>query len=242
MKLPFWYVVSFLLLTFSVQSIHAQDVLVLHDGDEIEAEIITVSSKNVEYKNYDNQSGPTFKLEKRKIYLIKYENGEKEFFNQKNQPNSKRLTIGLGVGYGNGRTLSTNEAGLTVSTLINFYYNINSRWSAGLEYQTIGGIDHIISHRSVKGKYFLGDSRQRVHVGLGIGIYKIDNLNYSEVGFSPEVGLNLGFFQIAANYHVLPSEKVEAMDSNGNISPDQVSIVPSVFEVKFTANINFLKP
>ncbi|MBD0404793.1 hypothetical protein [Flammeovirga sp. EKP202] len=242
MKFLFLYV-PLLLLVFTVQTVHAQDVLVLHDGDEIEAKIITVSKKEVEYKEFDNQKGPSFTIEKKKIYLIKYEDGKKEFFNEKNMPSSKKLTIGLGIGFGRGKTYEGDESSRSISSFINLYYNITNRWSVGIEYQTLAGmnLDYPLTQTSLKGKYFLGTDKIRPHVGLGIGMYNIEYTDYkSMIGFSPEVGMNFSFFQIAANYHFLPSKEfteIEEFNNTTNIT----KFSPSVFEVKFTANINFIK-
>ena len=69
--------ISLPLISFS------QDTVILTNGEEISVKITTVSSQNVEYKKFSNLEGPTYILDKKEIFLIKYKNGEKEVFSQK---------------------------------------------------------------------------------------------------------------------------------------------------------------
>ena len=56
----------------------AQDVIVKQNGDEIQCKILEVSKNEVKYKRWTNQDGPSFAEKKSEIFMIKYENGEKE--------------------------------------------------------------------------------------------------------------------------------------------------------------------
>lgn len=60
----------------------SQDVILLSNGNEIEAKIIKVGNSEIEYKKWSNQDGPTFTEQKNNIFMIKYQNGEKDVFNQ----------------------------------------------------------------------------------------------------------------------------------------------------------------
>jgi|GEM_PF-779885 hypothetical protein len=68
----------FLLMTFGVLSVSAQDVIVRRDGDELQCKILEVSKNEVRYKRWTNQEGPAFTEKKSDIFMIKYENGEKD--------------------------------------------------------------------------------------------------------------------------------------------------------------------
>ena len=70
---------SFFLLT-TVSTIYAQDIILKVNGDEIQAKIIEVDADEVKYKRFDNESGPVYSLPKSDIFMIKYENGEKDVF------------------------------------------------------------------------------------------------------------------------------------------------------------------
>lgn len=56
----------------------AQDVIVKRNGEELQCKILEVSKNEVKYKRWTNQEGPAFAEKKSDIFMIKYENGEKE--------------------------------------------------------------------------------------------------------------------------------------------------------------------
>lgn len=56
----------------------AQDVIVKRNGEELQCKILEVSKNEVKYKRWTNQDGPAFAEKKSEIFMIKYENGEKE--------------------------------------------------------------------------------------------------------------------------------------------------------------------
>lgn len=58
----------------------AQDLIVKSDGDEIKAKVLSVDEDKVSYKKWSNKSGPTYSLSTDLIFMIKYENGEKDLF------------------------------------------------------------------------------------------------------------------------------------------------------------------
>jgi hypothetical protein len=58
----------------------AQDLIILKTGDEIKAKVAEIGIDNVKYKKYDNLSGPVYTLKKSEIFMIKYENGDKDIF------------------------------------------------------------------------------------------------------------------------------------------------------------------
>lgn len=70
--------IVFLLMTFGVMSVSAQDVIVKRNGDELQCKILEVSKNEVRYKRWTNQEGPAFTEKKSDIFMIKYENGEKD--------------------------------------------------------------------------------------------------------------------------------------------------------------------
>jgi len=66
----------------------AQDNITLRDGNEIPAKIIEINIDNIKYKKYSNLDGPLYTTSINDIFMIKYENGEKEVF-EKNQVTKK---------------------------------------------------------------------------------------------------------------------------------------------------------
>jgi hypothetical protein len=67
------------LLTMCVGfNLSAQDIIVKRNGDELQCRILEVSKNEVKYKRWTNQDGPAFSEKKSNIFMIKYENGEKD--------------------------------------------------------------------------------------------------------------------------------------------------------------------
>ncbi|HKL23238.1 MAG TPA: hypothetical protein VJ895_00635 [Candidatus Nanoarchaeia archaeon] len=58
----------------------SQDIIILQNGDEIFSKVTKVGSDEIEYKKFENLSGPIYSLEKSKIFMVKYENGTKDVF------------------------------------------------------------------------------------------------------------------------------------------------------------------
>lgn len=74
-------VLLFVFVTSCVLSIaKAQDVIVLKNTDEIQAKILEISPNTVTYVEWDFQDGPTRIINKRDIFVVKYQNGKKEVF------------------------------------------------------------------------------------------------------------------------------------------------------------------
>lgn len=71
---------------FATPAAFSQDIIVLKDkaSDEIQVKVLEVTKKNVKYKKWSYQDGPTFTLDVDKILAIKYQNGEMQDFAKEN--------------------------------------------------------------------------------------------------------------------------------------------------------------
>jgi hypothetical protein len=74
------FFISLALLLGFVTSISAQDVIIKQNGDELEVKVIEVKLEIVKYIKTSNIDGPTYNMSKTDIFMIKYENGDKEMF------------------------------------------------------------------------------------------------------------------------------------------------------------------
>lgn len=81
------FVVMFLLVSTGT---HAQDLIVKNNGDEIKVKVLSVDEDKVSYKKWSNRNGPTYSLGTDKIFMIKYENGDKDVFS--NAANDKKTS------------------------------------------------------------------------------------------------------------------------------------------------------
>ncbi len=60
----------------------SQDIITKKTSEDIQAKVMEVTTNEIKYKKFDNQSGPTFTLLKSDILMIRYENGSKDIFNE----------------------------------------------------------------------------------------------------------------------------------------------------------------
>lgn len=84
------------MLVISAMSTFAQDIITTKTGDEIQSVVLKVGTDEVEYKKWSNQDGPVYVIGVDKIFMIKYQNGEKDVFTGnslrlKNRQMSKRM-------------------------------------------------------------------------------------------------------------------------------------------------------
>lgn len=64
-------------------NIFAQDIITKHNGEEIQVKVINVNDKEINYIKWSNMNGPTYTIPVSEVFMIKYENGEKDVFNEK---------------------------------------------------------------------------------------------------------------------------------------------------------------
>jgi len=70
-------------LSFTLfNAIKAQDNITLKNGDELKVKVIEVNETEIKYKSFDNQEGPSRIIYKSEVFLIKYQNGTKDVFNE----------------------------------------------------------------------------------------------------------------------------------------------------------------
>ena len=75
-----------------------KDKVLLKNGEEISAKVLTVSEKEISYKKADFLDGPTYTILPSSVFMITYSNGIKDIFNQqteiKNTINNTSITEG----------------------------------------------------------------------------------------------------------------------------------------------------
>ena len=89
----FGFFVIILLFIGGLFSVNAQDIIVLRDGNIIEAKIIEISDIEIRYKKFGHLDGPNIVLSLDKILSIKYENGTIETLNTSSTNSLKNIVI-----------------------------------------------------------------------------------------------------------------------------------------------------
>lgn len=76
-----------IILILSSNCIFPQDIMVKNNGDELQVKVFEINATEVKFKKFDNQDGPIFIVPKSEIFMIKYENGQKEIMEKVNITN-----------------------------------------------------------------------------------------------------------------------------------------------------------
>lgn len=61
------------------------DNIILKNGEDINAKITEINSNEIKYKRCDNLDGPVYTIDKSSVLMVKYVNGTKEVFSQKEE-------------------------------------------------------------------------------------------------------------------------------------------------------------
>jgi hypothetical protein len=80
-SLKFFFLTAICLIHLTA---HAQDIITKKDGTDVQAKILEVTPQEIKFKKFDNPEGPIFTLLTSEILMVKYENGTRDVFDQKN--------------------------------------------------------------------------------------------------------------------------------------------------------------
>jgi hypothetical protein len=74
---------------------YSQDIITTKSGEDIKAKVLEVNTTEIKFKKIDNIEGPTFSVLKSEILLVRYSNGTKDIFYEKqdNQTQKSNLTV-----------------------------------------------------------------------------------------------------------------------------------------------------
>jgi|GEM_PF-938454 len=71
------FFIYFLILS---TNLFAQDIIIITDGNEIKSKVIEITSKTIKYKKFDYLDGPIRNINISNVFMVIYENGEREKF------------------------------------------------------------------------------------------------------------------------------------------------------------------
>ena len=83
-----FYILAALFFALTVYA-NAQDMIVLLNGNMIEAKVEEITPIEIKYRRFDNLSGPLIVINKNEVFSIKYENGTVEVINSAGQQAAK---------------------------------------------------------------------------------------------------------------------------------------------------------
>lgn len=88
MKTTLWLI--FFSLSFQIG--YSQDIIIKKDGDKIKATVVEVGLDEVKYKKYETSDGPIYLIMKSDIFMIEYDNGDKDIFNNEKPSQNQQET------------------------------------------------------------------------------------------------------------------------------------------------------
>jgi hypothetical protein len=124
----------------------AQDIITLKNGNEIQAKVLEVGTHDIKYKKFENQEGPTYTTLKAEIFMIKYQNGDKDVFTSKPIPEadnsmSNHLLYAQYQVSKNGNVLKRNAVKTIISSnqaALKLYTKGCKQYDAGFALSIIG--------------------------------------------------------------------------------------------------------
>jgi hypothetical protein len=113
-----------LLAVLTVSFACAQDVILKKDGSEIKAKVIEITDQQIKYKDFDFQDGPTRNLNISEVFMVTYENGQKEVFNKISETQASAPIDGFAL---------ETEIGLNLTRTVfaGFAYNCHKYYGYG---------------------------------------------------------------------------------------------------------------
>jgi len=104
----------FILLSVSLMTM-AQDVIVKKDGTTVLSKVLEISSTEIKYKQWSNQDGPLYSINRSEVVSINYQNGTVEQISSENKNNSNGYngTLQGGIMDVDGRDLVLNDRELS---------------------------------------------------------------------------------------------------------------------------------
>lgn len=108
--------VLLLFLFIGISLTASADVIVFRNGDEVKAIVSDITKTEVKYKKASNPNGPTYTVDKGDVFMIKYDNGEKDVFDMPQNPESASAVV--------TPTIINKEADEHNSELLSYYNTI----------------------------------------------------------------------------------------------------------------------
>jgi hypothetical protein len=199
---------AFLIGMFSV---YAQDVILMRNGEEIEAKVLEISPLEIRYKRFDNLEGPVMVIPAARVLAIRYENGILEIINDGTSDgqesaqagklrtyamNPDKLTIGVfadPIGFlGYGSIIGAEITKGSLNAELHLIFPSLGMYADSYDAQLTGfiGVGSFL-------KYFYHSRIGGLYVGAGIEYarlrYESDYYKYEENGNTIAFVTNIGY-------------------------------------------------
>ena len=218
LKILFCVGLYFLCITSS----SAQDNIIKKDGTEVLSKVMEIGETHIKYKNFSNLEGPVYTIPISDVFMIKYENGEKDIFKEADAQPAASESKKIGFwGYQTNDpqpalpadwkmkwdievapafTVLTNQKGggknmTGFGVIYGFTANIINQSSGGYIFVGGGGLsaNYSVTEKVGAGQVKAEQKNFSVHFDLGYG--KLTSLKPSSMYY--QMGLRFGILVIA---------------------------------------------
>ncbi len=254
MRKPILFFLTALLVAASAE---AKEILTMLNGDEIEVEIISIGSSEIQYKKASNPDGPTFTTSRDNVFFIIFPDGTKEIITDITKPQAPTQTNNSNGTFGGLITGAVRQGQLTQPTdvipptnyfpRISFYPRVAVGYHAtGSEYIDWGGLYWAVDAN------LLFPSSNNTAWSLGIGVMGLggeaemlvsDTKKYSLGDLSSMyLTIPFGWYYRSSDWFMFGcSNRLEILISeslNGNTLEDTFSVFRDSFTLDAMATIN----
>lgn len=159
--------ISCALFFFGSSNCDAQDRIVFKSGEEVNAKVSRIGIDNVTYKTADNLDGPEYVIPKLEIFMIVYENGNKDVFKEEPIVQLKAAPI----------QVSRKKKDVWGRTRTDNMYLYRKRLGSGIAQTVIGpiflavGIPLFVSGVTTNSLSYPANSNSGLLIGFGVPIW-----------------------------------------------------------------------
>lgn len=143
---------------------NSQDIIILKDGDEIKSKVQEILTNEVKFKKINNLEGPIYSINKDKIVMIIFENGEKEIFLDEKE-DSDKLEISSGFYKGNNKINRKEFKKLLYSN-----QKAYNEYKSGTLLKTVGLVVLLPSSAYLGWSIGQGDTESEMLIAGGLGV------------------------------------------------------------------------
>lgn len=180
----------FAIFTISLPTVFSQDILIKKTGDEIKTKVIEVGVSEIKYKKFESPTGPTYSILKSDVFMIKYEDGNKDVFSGNDVQKQTPVASKVELKEENTPTASTNNSAMGYMDKVkeiqkddpSFGLYFGNGFLNGRGYSNpVLGFDIRLSRKNV----FLSGLTIGFRAGFKNALFSLDSGPYSEIyGFS----------------------------------------------------------
>lgn len=161
---------SALFILLGVLNSYAQDKIYKTNGDIIEVKVIAVEAEEITYKLFIDLNGPIYRIEKKQIIKVVYENGTSETYESK----AKKNLLKIEEKRAQNLYLEIVGQGLLLTANYDTRFSKKANGIGGrIGFGMIGGGHEAFVSVPVSLNYVLGNKQNLFEIGLGVTYFKI---------------------------------------------------------------------